>query len=106
MSAAAGERTSIVRNSTNGASVRRLESLPAGRCRAGPDLSSLAKTFHVFRIVSQIFGQALHRTGKVARQVVTRAGAGRRFLVQTLYETFPHQRGFRHPPRLGLAREL
>src|ERR1035437_8795445 len=106
MSAAAGERTSIVRKSTNGASVRRRGSLPAGRCRAGPDLSSLAKTFHVFRIVGQIFGQPLHRAGKVARQVVTRDCSGQRLLVQALFEAFPHQPGFRHPPRLGLSTEL
>src|SRR5450759_5206392 len=68
-------------------------------------LSSLAKTFHVFRIVSEIFGQALQRTGKVARQVVTRDRAGRRLLVQTLFEAFHHKRGFRHPPGLGLSSE-
>jgi hypothetical protein len=40
--------------------------------RGRPDLSPLTKTLHVFRIVGQIFRQPLDRTGKVARQVVTR----------------------------------
>ena len=57
-------------------------------------------------IAGQIFGQALQRTGKVARQVVTRDCAGRRLLVQILFEAFPHKPGFRHPPRLGLSSEL
>jgi len=69
-------------------------------------LSSPAETLHVFRIVGQIFGQALHRPGKVARQVVTRDFAGRRLLVQTLFKAFPHNPGFRHPPRLGLSTKL
>src|ERR1019366_2913037 len=74
--------------------------------RAGPDLSSFAKTFPIFGIVGQIFGQAFHRAGKVARQVVTRDCAGRRLFVQTLFEAFSHQPGFRYPPRPGLLAEL
>src|ERR1039457_2841132 len=83
-----GRKSFHCSQSTNGISALRRGSLPAGRCRAGPDPSSPAKTFHVLRIVGQIPGQALHRTGKVARHVVTRDRAGRRLLVQGTFETF------------------
>ena len=52
------------------------------RCRANPGLFSLAKTFHVFWIVGQIFGKPFHRTGKVAGEVVAGNLGGRGLLEQ------------------------
>jgi hypothetical protein len=34
---------------------------------------SPAETFHVFRIVGEILGQAFHRTGQIPGEVVSRA---------------------------------
>jgi hypothetical protein len=45
----------------------------------------LAKTFHVLRIVSQIFGHPFDRTGQVVRQVVARDSAGQRLSILCLF---------------------
>ena len=68
--------------------------------------SSPAKIFHVFGIVGQIFGQAFHRAGKIARKIVTGRCTGWRLLVQLLFQTLPYEPGFRHSSRLRLAGEL
>ena len=66
---------SIVGRPTHDASAQRPESLPTGPYRVERGLSSPAKTFHIFGIVDEIFGEALDGAGKIAGQVVTRGRA-------------------------------
>src|ERR1035438_465843 len=106
MSGAEAEAASIVRRSTDDASTRKRESSPAGRCRAGMGLSSLAKAFQVLRILGEVLRQAFDRTGKVAGQVVARRRRGPRWLAQGLFQVVPDEPGFRHPPQLSLVFEL
>ena len=106
MSAKAGGAVSIARRSRHDTSVRKRGRLPRDRYRAGWGHLSPAETVQVPRIASQILGQSLHSAGKVAYEVIARNRTGRRTLPQCLFQTLPHQPGFRDPPRPGLAAEI
>src|SRR5262249_52046316 len=71
-----------------------------------PPVPSLAEFLHVFRIAGEVTGQTLHRTCKIASQVIAGDRASARSAPQGCLQALADQNGLADAPRLRLALEV